>query len=351
MFRLTVLPAEDGDCLLLTYGDAAPFRHILVDGGRGSTYALLKPRLKAIADAGEELELLVLTHVDADHIEGVLKLALDPELPTVPKRVWYNGFDQMNRIKALSIAQGDAYSERLAELGWSVNADFEGSAVSIEASPEPFDVAGLKVTLVSPDAAHLGTMRSKWAAWRTADEARRAAKQLRNAGGLKPMGRKPMPPVLDVEALSKPTPTDPEPPNGSSIAFIAEWGGRRILFAADAHPDLMATRLGALRDGGGRLKVDLFKVSHHGSHGNTTREVVEQLDCSRFLISTNGTRHGHPDPEAISRLLRYAPEGPRTLIFNYRTGRTTPWDDDDLKAKWSYEVEFPAEDGVLEIDI
>lgn len=351
MFRLSVFPAEDGDCLLLTYGDQAPFRHVIVDGGRASTYPLLRERLERIRDDGEEVELLVLSHVDADHIEGVLKLALDPDLPVVPKRVWYNGYDQMEGLQAFSFAQGDKYSACLKELGWPVNADFGGGAVSVEGRPEPFELAGLMITLVSPDIEHLRTLRSKWASWRTSDAAKKAARELRAAPGVQIMGRKPMPSVLDVEKLAAATPTDPEPPNGSSIAFIAEWGGRRILFAADAHPDLLADSLGRLAGPEGKVPVNLFKVSHHGSHGNTTRDVVERLDCSEFLISTNGTRHGHPDPEAIARLLKFGPAGRKRLIFNYRTGRTSPWDDEKLKDAYHFEVRFGGEDEVLEIDM
>jgi hypothetical protein len=165
------------------------------------------------------------------------------------------------------------------------------------------------------------------------------------------MGRKPMPAVLHVDALIAPTLTDPEPPNGSSIAFIAEWDGRRILLAGDAHPGLLAESLGKLVPAGGPVPIDLFKVSHHGSHGNTTRELVEVLDCRRFLISTDGKRHGHPDPEAIARLLRFAPDGEKTLYFNYATGRTTPWDDANLKAQHGYQAVFAGADGILEIDI
>ncbi|MCW2363171.1 MULTISPECIES: ComEC/Rec2 family competence protein [Sphingobium] len=351
MLRLTVFPADDGDCLLLSYGEAAPFRHIIIDGGRASSYPHLRARLTEIRDAGEEIELLVLTHVDADHIEGVLKIAKDPDLPLAPKHVWFNGFDQLGRIQAFSPGEGDEYSELLGKLGWPLNEAFNGNAASIEAKPQPFEMAGLTITLLSPDAEKLAKMRKAWTAWRTADAAKAAAKALRAASGVQRMGRKAMPTVLDIETLSAPTPTDPEPPNGSSIAFLAEWNGKSVLLAGDAHPDLLAKSLCALLAPGKRLTVDLFKVSHHGSHGNTSREVVEALDCRRFLISTNGKRHGHPDPEAIARLLRFAPDGMKTLYFNYRTPRTDPWDDAPLSAKYGYATEFAGPDGILLIDI
>ena len=39
------------------------------------------------------------------------------------------------------------------------------------------------------------------------------------------------------------------------------------------------------------------------------------IECRKFLISTDGTRYGHPDKEALARIIytQYCPE----LIFNY----------------------------------
>ena len=43
--------------------------------------------------------------------------------------------------------------------------------------------------------------------------------------------------LLDLESLaSRDTPTDHAVPNGSSIAFIAEYDGKRVLFAS-THTD------------------------------------------------------------------------------------------------------------------
>jgi beta-lactamase superfamily II metal-dependent hydrolase len=350
VFRLTMFPAGDGDCLLLSYGESeenGALRHVLIDGGRKAAYGLLRLRLREIADAGEAVEVLVLTHIDADHIEGLLAMAEDADLPLVPKHVWFNGYDQMNKVQPFGERQGEAYSEQLVALGWPLNEAFEGGVASIEAKPEAFDFAGLTVTMLSPDREKLRLMRERWANWRTVEAAKEAEKALRRqaSGGLQVMGRKPMPPVLDVATLAKPTSIDPEPPNGSSIAFVAEYGGKRVLLAGDAHPDLLARTLAPLAmAGGGRYPVDVFKVSHHGSHGNTTREVVEKLDCRRFVLSTDGTRHGHPDPEAIARLLAFSPPGRKTLYFNYRSKRTTPWNDTSLEALHDYECVFPPGD-------
>lgn len=354
MFRLRMFAAGDGDCLLLSYGDDDALRHVVIDGGRAGAWKHLRPALGEIADRGETVELLVLTHIDADHIEGVLKLVEDGQLPIRPKRIWYNGFDQMARVQSFGERQGDALSDKLQELEWPVNEEFGGDPVSVETCPVPLEVAGLRITILSPDAERLRVLRQRWAAWRTEEAAKDARREIARAAGVQVMGRKPMPPVLDVETLVQPTPTDPEPPNGSSIAFLAEWEGRRVLLAGDAFPEVLATAIRANVDAGNeRLRVDLFKVSHHGSHGNTTRELMELLDCRRFAISTNGKRHGHPDPEAIARLLAFAPAGPKELHFNYTTERTEPWGNDALKMEHDYETFFPPSDeqGSLTVEI
>jgi hypothetical protein len=70
--RLRVFFASDGDCLLLTSADG---RHVLVDGGRSGTFREnTRPHLDELAAADEPLDLLVVSHVDADHISGVISL-------------------------------------------------------------------------------------------------------------------------------------------------------------------------------------------------------------------------------------------------------------------------------------
>lgn len=162
-----------------------------------------------------------------------------------------------------------------------------------------------------------------------------------------------MPETLDVEALSMPGPTDREAPNGSSIAFVAEYEGRRVLMGGDAHPDLLAKSLAALAEAeGGRYRMDLLKVPHHGSRGNVTADLIRLLDCRRFAISIDGTRHGHPDPEAIARLLRFSPEGTKRLYFNYAKDRALAWNAEATRGRWGYDCVWPdPEQGVLEIDI
>jgi beta-lactamase superfamily II metal-dependent hydrolase len=351
VFRLKMLPAGDGDCLVLTWGEEGDLRHAVIDGGRAKAYDALKLELRAMAEKQESLELFVLTHIDADHIEGALRFVEDEDLPLAPKVVWYNGFDQMSQLQSFGEKQGDRYSEALAGLEWPLNKGFDRGIVSIETAPEHIEIAGLKIKLLSPDWKHLAAMRSRWAEWRTEEAARRERAKEASAEGVVAMGPTPMPRVLNVEELAEPGVIDREPPNGSSIAFIAEYAGRRMLLAGDAHPDLLETQLAALAEAeGGRYPIEIFKVSHHGSKKNTTRGLVERLDCRRFALSTNGNRHGHPNPEAIARLLKYGPRSLKRLYFNFRTRWTEPWQDQKLQEAYRYDCEWPPAPGFIELD-
>ncbi|HKP17616.1 MAG TPA: MBL fold metallo-hydrolase [Gaiellaceae bacterium] len=70
--KLRVFYATDGDCLLLTSSDK---RHLLVDGGRGDSFETQTwPVLQALAKAKRPIDLVVVSHIDADHISGILWL-------------------------------------------------------------------------------------------------------------------------------------------------------------------------------------------------------------------------------------------------------------------------------------
>ena len=352
-FRLTAFPARDGDCLLLSYG-SSPARHVLVDGGRPSTYPLLRPALRSIVEAKERLELLVLTHIDADHIEGLLPLIADDELGLEISEIWFNGYNQLFDFERLGFAQADALSEALRVRKIKPNERFGGGVLMIsEKGPLPrieLD-GGMSITILSPDRARLDKLRAGWAMWRGTEKGDRHSETV-GVAGLETLGRKPMPGFIDVDLVAGGKEMiDTETPNGSSIAFIAEYGGRKALLAADAHPTLLTESVSRFAGGNAVLRrFHLVKVSHHGSIGNTTRALIEGLDCDRFLFSTDGSRHRHPDPETTAKILKFSNSHPKELIFNYGTERTLPWDDAKLRATWDYTCRFGTE-GLIGIDI
>lgn len=349
-FRLKMLPAADGDCLLLSWGDGGKLSHMAIDGGRGGTYAGFHKELVAIAEADETLALYVLSHVDADHIEGSLAYFDDVNRALLPGDVWYNGFEEMRRGGASgvrSMKQGDAWSKAIARLRRPLNRHFANNVASTENAPGTIDVEGLKITMLSPDASRLAAMRMSW------EEYRKTVTNER--GGMRGKAKRERPPVprpIIVEDLIADGQIDSELPNGSSIAFVAEFAGRRILLGGDAHPDMLANSLAPLAENeGGRYRLDLLKASHHGSKKNTSRPLIELISCRQLAISTNGNLHDHPDPESIARFLHFGVAGAKDVWFNYATDRTLPWDDGETKRKYGYRVHLPEEETGVEIDL
>ncbi len=131
--------------------------------------------------------------------------------------------------------------------------------------------------------------------------------------------------------------------NGSSIAFILEYKNRRILLSGDAHSNLLVKSLrslGASEDN--PLKLDAFKLPHHGSKYNISKELLDIITCEHFLVSTNGNYFNHPEKVAMARLIKYGTSN-STINFNYKTEETEIWDNADWKKTYQYKTNYPTD--------
>ena len=94
MFTVEMLPAQNGDCLWIEYGKGANRHRILIDGGRSPTYQELARRIHQLDASERHFELLVVTHVDSDHIQGIIPL-LQADFGITYGDVWFNGWKQL----------------------------------------------------------------------------------------------------------------------------------------------------------------------------------------------------------------------------------------------------------------
>jgi beta-lactamase superfamily II metal-dependent hydrolase len=366
MLTLDVLPAQEGDALLLACHGRARTHHILIDAGTPSTASSVLKRLQAIPDS--RIDLLVVTHIDSDHIGGVAKLLADPAFTLKVDDVWFNGF---KHLPAARPVRGVADAERLTAVltGSSTvqrvvpwNAAFDGQAVmradDAEASATTLPVIdfpwGLKLTILSPTPTALGALRKGWQKY--LDEFHRG---LPSPETEQPVFRAMRSASLEELAARK-TNNDSSAPNGSSIAFLAEFGGRSLLFAADAYPTVLIPALRALARQRARvsaatpdskvppLKVDVFKLPHHTSRANVTLELFDVVKADHYVTSTSGRRFKHPDEEAMARVItrgRPADDVTPTLWFNYASATTKRWLDPRLAQKYQYRTECATDDG------
>lgn len=111
--------------------------------------------------------------------------------------------------------------------------------------------------------------------------------------------------------------------NKSSIAFILECDGKKILMSGDARADNIVNYLKHQGySSQNPLCLDCMKVSHHGSRNNISVELLDLISCEKFIISTDGGygKSYHPDRETIAKLLCHPCRNlavKRHLYFNY----------------------------------
>ena len=371
MFTIEMLPASLGDSLWIEYGDAAHPSRILIDGGLVGTFDSIEERIRTAAerDGGRcRLDLLVLSHVDADHIEGLIKLLGTKDLPLDVDDLWFNGWHHLPDPTAdrddefLGAKQGEFLGVLIRERGLPWNQAFGGDTIYVP-TPEKGTLprrtlhGGMELTLLSPTFKELLSLSRKWEEelekagllHASHEELLEALKRERKLG---PDEEFLSEEAIDVaELVGKRQRRDSSAANGSSIAFVGEFEGKRCLFAGDAYWNVLrdtAARLAEEEDSE-RLALDAFKIPHHGSRNNVGDELLSALDCHRFLISTNGSRFKHPDDEAIARLVGGPwrgsdPSGDDEVVleFNYRTEFNEGWDEASLRDQWNYRARYPS---------
>lgn len=330
MFRIHALPAGNGDALLLEYGTTGEKHHVLVDGGRSTMSASLIQHLEKHAPV---LDLVVVTHVDLDHICGIIDL-LAPGSPIAVEEIWFNGFvhltpkpkDHLAKPDLLGPVEGEQLSERIVKRRIPWNERFGRDSIVVpdgNAKLPEKHVAGLKLTVLAPTWKALGDLQDVWEALVVGEGLVRDATGPRRDGDdefLDMLGEED-----DLEALAdRVPPKKMTPANRSSIALLAEYDGRRCLLGGDADPEIVVASLKRLS--AGPYEVHLFKLPHHGSHTNVTKDLITQVRCKKYLFTTNGTgyKNPHPHKEAVARTIVYGGSNP-TLLFNYDCATTKDW--------------------------
>ncbi len=325
MLRLHIIQAAHGDALLLEYGEAGAPRFALVDGGPPPAYQEhLRVHLTDIGATGGQIDLVVLSHIDDDHIGGLLNLfgeledqqqRGEPGLVAI-NDLWHNSFDRafgpelgtriqvvMEQLAALensllsfdfasrSVSQGDALTRLAAALDITLNAHFAPDRlILVEDAPPDLVFANLALRIVGPTRRNLLRLRKKWLRWLE-------QQQTLLASG-------------NVAALV----ADQSIPNLSSIMFLAEAEGRTILFTGDGRGDyiLHGLQQAGLLDHDARLHVDVLKVPHHGSARNASRAFYRQVTADVYVICADGS-HENPDYTTLRWIVTSAFEQGRSI--------------------------------------
>lgn len=298
------MPAHNGDALLLEFlgNDHEPHR-IWIDGGLVKSYDENgKPVLAALEQKKEKLDLMVVTHIDQDHIGGILAFMRDKRMPRdMVHQVWFNSGRLLSaHFRTTPQATRDV---PLADPGSASRSVDQGVLLEDELMArniwhetpicrlQRYDLFGATLTVLSPTEEGLTRLNREW------------QEELDPGQTTRGWGLTDHQESIDRLAKKKEE-EDDAIPNGSSIAFLYEYQGKRILLTGDAHPSVLADSLRKLGySPQKRLPLDCHKLSHHGSKYSTSYELLSLIDCYRFLISTDGSRHHLPHKETLARII------------------------------------------------
>lgn len=359
-FKIEMLAAKHGDALWIEYSKGARTRRIVIDGGPLPAYPAFAKRLDLVPEGDQRVELLVITHVDTDHIEGVVRLLAMPRAkwPIKPVDIWFNGYRHMKEQVNLGGREGEFLSALIRQRAFDEwNGAFGRGPVKVtESGPLPrLQLADdMVLTLLSPDARKLDKMAKQWEKdvdkWQIEPGDLAAAwDQLAATNRFHPGEELTLGPEDLTEKLRKQLKGhDPSEANGSSIAFLAEFAGKSCLFLADAHMDVVCASIRRLIPvGETQLKVDAVKMAHHGSRNNFTPEFLTLVDAEHFLFSSSGERFDHPDDETVQAVIVGATRKP-TLWFNYRSSFSERREADSLAPDARYVTRYPerGEEGI-----
>jgi len=342
MLQLEALQGNDGDCLILRYESGGKAGLVLIDGGSSGVYRdVLEKRLNQLRGPKPllNLRLIVVSHIDADHITGILDMfrkmneALNDgrEPRWKISSLWHNAFDKLvgthppsastatvtaaaagtvnlgeleekglDDSKAVavvaSVKQGKDLQGFAKKLAIPINAETSGKLIiAPETGVKQIKIdTNLTFTILGPHQDELNNLEKEWKkskAKQPADEQAAAADYLNRTV-----------------------------PNLSSIVFLAEHTDdagetTRMLLTGDAGGDVILEGLDSARllDDNKQIKVDLLKVQHHGSNHSVTEEFFKQVLADKYVISGNG-KHGIPNMDVL-RWLSNARSGEQCGIY------------------------------------
>ena len=327
LFTLEAVAAKHGDSLLLHWGDPRAPRAILIDGGASGVYnRFLKKRLNQLRERRSDplpLDLVMISHIDDDHINGILSLVdhlddLDErgrEVPYTVDELWFNSFDDvtgnaagLDRVVAsgrpgaehahsaatvASVRQG----RRLRDWAHRNGVVLNGGDAMIEGGWVWNLGEGLSLHVLGPRGEQIAEFRTAW------------DKEVTKKGW-----------AVRADAAEVAAFVDKSPWNLASIVAIASLGNKRMLLTGDARGDHIIDALRA--DGvltGSSVTFDVLKVPHHGSDRNVSTDFFRAVKARHYVISGNGAHH-NPDVATLGMIVEARGRARYKVHCTYRNG-------------------------------
>ena len=263
MVEIYTYNAGKGECIRIRFAES---HNVFVDTGVTGFAQEFERLCREVVSAGESLDALILTHVDDDHIGGILSNLRIRSYRCPFAEVWMNHQGgAVARDVDLSVRQNNEVYSRLTEQGVAVRAMKKGDVLSVAGAM--FETFWPEMLLATNDRHGTDIPLSRHNDYRFS---------------LSELSKQPIS-VRDTSQNNK-----------NSIIFAFSYDDRRILFTGDAWADDVIKAAG---------RYDLIKLPHHGSVRNISEDYPQFIRSQDFLICTDG--RVHPDKQTIAKLEKW----------------------------------------------
>ena len=300
--------SECGDAARISFkGNDNEIHNVFIDSGYERTFRdIIKNYIIKLTEKNGKIDYWIISHIHDDHIGGVKKYIdyiRDGELKDLVSNWIYNAPRFYTSLKhdiysvstAKSIDQGDTIYNYLKSIDKIPVLDYTTDS-------EPICIAGMQITFLSPTINKLAKLREEYSVIPLKSFEVIEDESISEAVGIVKNDYQKKFTDFDLSKWKE----DVNIENGSSISFITEVDGQKILWLADSHPsDVVKSLLNLGYSSENRVKCELVKVTHHGSKGNNSNALFDLIDCEKFIFSANGeNKYKLPSKESIARILR-----------------------------------------------
>ena len=352
--KIHFIKAMSGDSFLIELDDKSC---ILIDCGYKSTYeSELKPVLQRLHKEGYRLNLLVITHMDEDHIGGAIALIEENGDSRAPKiiaieNIWFNGIFSVCRnydflcshlveklsetdyrkkeylksqfLKLIGMGEGfvsakhaETFEMLCRNFNYKLNNESKNGLIMVG---DKMKIGKWKISVLSPGKNEIDSF-AKWIdinlisclgrnyqlakddfaefiekmiVATTKDEDGSCGSEYIS------VSKTDIRSWIGTSNLAKMNET-----NRMSIVMEIECDGISMLFTGDSESEDWIERA--------KTRYDIVKLSHHGST-KPNIALLQNTGIERVLISTNGKKN-HPENDLLARVFT---KGIRDVYFNY----------------------------------
>lgn len=365
--KIKCYPASNGESFLIKL-QGENTTNILIDSGYKSTAKHIIKDLEDIKNSNENLDLVILTHIDNDHINGardILEYIINNNINV--GEIWYNDYlkivdmiesndfpknlnkeeiqfsEKLDQLSSIEYPEENNYAKKesvgvytatcLIEYlmyeklfcKWNKSFNYK-CAYKNENKPRVNINNDVSIYMLGPNKTTLELLLKEWQ-----DYIEKHINKYVNDKNIKiakafekymlvfkesvDAAEKCKCSNLDIDEMINYNTFDKDEINRSSIAIVIEFKDKKLLFLGDSSPiDIEQEIVNYTLENG--KKFELFKVSHHGSRKNLSKKMIENIECENYLISTNGNNHNHPDIESIMKILELSDEN-KCIYLNY----------------------------------